>query len=719
MFHSEIDDQGLCTLTFDMPGRSQNVFNGDSLAALSAAIEGAVAEPSVRGVVLTSAKQTFVAGADLASLRQMAFGGLSAEALDASVGALGAILRRMETAGKPFVAAINGTALGGGLELALACHYRVVADAPGVKLGLPESTLGLLPGAGGTQRLPRLIGIQASMPLLIEGKQLSPAAALAAGIVHEVVAPDALIAAAKAWLLAKPTSVQPWDKKGFQVPGGGPEEPALRGVFMAANAMYAAKTFGNFPAGRAILSCLFEGLRMPMEPALRVERRYFVSLLLDPVAGALVRTLFFSMQDANKLARRPAGVPRLAPTRIGVLGAGLMGSGIAYAAALAGIDAVVIDVDDAAAAKCLAYAGERLDKDIARKRSTEAKKQAVLARLHPTTDYGALSDCACVIEAVFEDRAVKAAVTAAADAVIGDHALFASNTSTLPITGLAAASSRPERFVGLHFFSPVEKMQLVEVIVGERTSEEAVAHALDVVQALRKTPIVVNDRRGFYTSRVFGTYLTEGILMLQEGVTPALIENAGKMAGMPMPPLALADEVGLGLMHQVGVQTSRDLGASAPPNPSRPVLELLVVNLGRLGKRNRKGFYDYEGDRKRLWSELAAQFAAPGSQPTVEALIERYLYVQAVETARCLDEGVLRAAADADVGAILGWGFAPHTGGPLSFIQGIGLPAFVQRADALADQLGERFRPPALLRAMAADGRRFYDDSAAEAAPAE
>jgi 3-hydroxyacyl-CoA dehydrogenase/enoyl-CoA hydratase/3-hydroxybutyryl-CoA epimerase len=718
MFTCDLDAQGFATLTFDMPGRSQNVFNGESLQALSDALEGAFADPAVRGIVLTSGKQTFVAGADLASLRTMAFGGLSAEALDASVGALGTILRRMETAGKPVVAAINGTALGGGLELALACHRRIVADAPGVKLGLPEATLGLLPGAGGTQRLPRLIGIPPSMPLLIEGKQLAPAAAKAAGFVDEVVAPADLIGAAKAWLATNPAPTQPWDRKGYQVPGGGPEEPALRGIFMVGNATVAARTQGNYPAARAILSCLFEGLRMPIDQGLVVERRYFVSLLLDPVAGALVRTMFFSLQDANKLTRRPAGVPRLNLTRLGVLGAGLMGSGIAFVAAQAGIQVVVIDVDQAAADKCLAYAAERLDKEVARKKLTEEKKQAILARLHPTTDYTALTGCECVIEAVFEDRKVKAAVTRQAEAVLGPDAIFGSNTSTLPITGLAEASSRPDRFVGLHFFSPVEKMQLVEVIVGEQTSEATLAHALDVVSALRKTPIVVNDSRGFYTSRVFGTYLTEGVVMLQEGIAPALIENAGRMSGMPMPPLGLADEVGLGLMYQVGLQTARDLGDLAPPNPSRPVLELLVRTLDRQGKRNRAGFYDYTAEGKRLWRGLSEHFPPAAEQPEVGALIERFQYVQAIETARCLDEGVVRAIEDADVGAILGWGFSPHTGGPVSLIDGIGLAAFVARADTLADLHGERFRPPGLLRRMAAEGRRFYPTEEAAAAGA-
>lgn len=705
----ERDADGIVLLTFDMPDRSQNVWNQASLDAFVATIEQFVGDAEAKGAIVTSAKKDFVAGADLDDLNALCFGPRDPADLDRRCGALSQVLRRLETCGKPVVAAINGTAMGGGLELALACHYRVVADSPRIKLGLPEATLGLLPGAGGTQRLPRMIGVQASMGLLMEGKQLRPDQAKKAGIVDEVVPAAEVLAAARRWLLGTPRSAQPWDQKNFKVPGGGMDEGTTLQTFMVANAMFMAKTQGNYPAGRAILSCISEGLGLDMDSALLVEKRYFVSLLLNPVAGAMIRTLFLSMQEANKLARRPSNVPKKVYTRIGVLGAGLMGAGLAFVAASAGIQAVVVDVSPERAAAALQYAEQRLDKAISRGQSTPDKKAAILARIHPTVDFADLAGCEAVVEAVFEDRAVKAKVTAAADAVLGPEAILASNTSTLPITGLAAASSRPARFVGLHFFSPVEKMPLVEVIRGERTDAETLAWALDLVQALGKTPIVVRDSRGFYTSRVFGTYITEGMAMLREGVAPALIENAGRRSGMPMPPLALADEVGLGLMVQVGRQTRADLGDAAPVNLSTPVLETLVEGHDRVGKRSGRGFYDYAADGgKQLWEGLKTCWPPRENQPTVEELVERFLYTQALETARCVELGVIEDAGEADVGAILGWGFAPYTGGPLSYIDGVGLAAFVARADTLAETVGSRFSPPELLRRMATEGRGFY-----------
>ncbi len=700
--------EGVATLTWDMPGRSQNVFNQGSLDAFSAALDAAATDPDVTGIVVTSAKKDFIAGADLDALETMAFGGLSAQELHRSVGALSEVLRRMETCGKPVVAAINGTALGGGLELALACHHRVLVDSARAKVGLPESTLGLLPGAGGTQRLPRLLGVRAALPLLMEGKQLRPDQALKAGLVDQVVPGDALLDTARTWVKAnRDAHTQPWDRRGFEVPGGGMDDASTLQTMMVANAMFAAKTHGRYPAGKAILSCLFEGLRTTLDAGLAIEKRYFVSLLLDPTAGAMIRTLFLSLQDANKLVRRPAGIEPRPPTRLGVLGAGLMGAGIALVAAKAGIDVVVLDRDQDQADNALRYASGHFDRRIARGRATEAKKAAALAHITTTTDYADLAGSDLVIEAVFEDRDVKAAVTRQADAVLGDHAVFGSNTSTLPITGLAQASTRPQNFIGLHFFSPVEKMPLVEVIRAEHTSDETLAWALDAVQALGKTPIVVNDARGFYTSRVFGTYITEGMAMLAAGVAPALIENAGRASGMPMPPLGLADEVGLALMHQVGVQTRKDLGDAAPDNPSNDVLEVLVAKLDRSGKRGGRGFYDH-GDDKRLWTGLQDHFPVAAAQPSADELVERYLYVQALEAARCMDAGVLLAKEDADVGAIMGWGFAPWSGGPLSYIDRVGVAAFVARADALADEHGARYSPPDLLRRMAAEGASFY-----------
>jgi len=704
----------IAVLTMDMPGRSQNVWNRASIEALSDVIDQLEADEEATGAIVTSAKRDFVAGADLESIQAMVTGPKDPVALTESSGALGVLLRRLERCGKPVVAALNGTALGGGFELALACHRRILLDDPRVKVGLPEASLGLLPGAGGTQRLPRLIGVKASMGLLMEGKQLRPDKALKLGLVDELATDrDDLMARSRAWLATGPEGVQPWDKRGFEVPGGGTESKDITNMFMVGTAMFNAKTQGNYPAGRAILSCLFEGLRVPIDHALDIEKRYFVSLLVDPTAAAMVRTLFLEMQKANKLTARPEGHERRPPRKLGVLGAGLMGGGIAYTAAKRGIDVVVIDLDDERAAAAIAYATRVEDKAISRRRSTEEKKANVLSRITATSDYALLEGCDLVVEAVFENREVKAKVTRATEAVTGADCVLGSNTSTLPITGLAEASGRPDRYIGLHFFSPVERMPLVEVIRGKQTSDETLAWALDYIQAIGKTPVVVNDKRGFYTSRVFGTYVTEGMVMLADGTLPALIENAGRKTGMPMPPLSLADEVGLGLMAQVGRQTRADLGDAAPDNPSTPILEKLVFELDRSGKRSGRGFYDYAKDAggkptRRLWSGLTEHWAPADTQPAIDELTDRLLYCQCVEAARAMGEGVITDAGQADVGAILGWGFAPWSGGPFSYMDRIGIAAFVARADALADTYGERFRPPEMLRVMAAEGRSFF-----------
>jgi 3-hydroxyacyl-CoA dehydrogenase/enoyl-CoA hydratase/3-hydroxybutyryl-CoA epimerase len=708
MIRTDIDSEGFATLTWDLPGRSQNVVNEASLHAFEAAVAAALADPAVKGVVITSAKAAFIAGADLAMIQRMAAADVSVERAVTEAGGLGRLLRRLETGGKPVVAAINGTALGGGLEIALACHHRLLTDDPSARVGLPEVTLGLLPGAGGTQRLPRLIGVAASLPLLLEGKRIKPAEALALGLVHAVVPAGGLVDAAKAWLRGKPAATQPWDRKGFELPGGDVESSAMRQLWAGANAMIQAKTLGNLPAPRAVLSCVYEGARLAIDKGLEVEVRYFVSLVREPTAVSLIRTTFFGVQAASKLARRPAGVPRLKAQRIGVLGAGLMGSGIAFVAATAGLEVVVIDRDEDTAAGAVRYAAERLEADVRKGRLTAEGRDAVLARIRPVSSYENLAGCDVVIEAVFEDREIKASVTAAADAVLADGAILASNTSTLPISGLAEATSRPEAFIGLHFFSPVEKMPLVEVIVGRRTSETTLAHALDLVAAMKKTPIVVADSRGFYTSRVFATYVGEGLAMLGEGVAPALIENAGRMAGMPMAPLALADDVGLNLMHQIRAATRADLGDAAPRHPSDAVLVKMVEALGRTGRRGGGGFYHDAPGGRRLWPGLGEAFPVAAAQPEVQALIDRFLVVQSVETARCMQEGLLAEAIDADVGALLGWGFAPWTGGPLSYVDRLGAAAFVALADRLADAHGERFRPPESLRQMAVEGRLFH-----------
>jgi 3-hydroxyacyl-CoA dehydrogenase/enoyl-CoA hydratase/3-hydroxybutyryl-CoA epimerase len=715
MIDYTVDADGIAVLTIDMPGRSMNVWNRESLAAFAEAVERVASDEGVKGAVVTSGKDAFLAGGDLdtiGSLADRSAGDEEAESADElhdGAGALSVLLRRMETCGKPFVAAMNGAAMGGGFELGLACHHRVLADHSAAKVGLHEATLGLLPGGGGTQRLPRIIGVQSSLGLLMEGKQLRPDKALTMGVVDAVVPAADVVSTAKAWILAGGSPTQPWDKRGFLVPGGGKEDPRTAQTFMVATALLRAKTHDRYPAGLAILSCVREGLQVPFDTGLEIETRYFVSLLKDPVAAAMIRTLFIHLQEANKGARRPKGYDRYTIKTLGVIGAGLMGAGVAYVSAKAGMNVVLLDRDQEAADRGKAYTTRVEDKRITRKRSTEAKRDGILGRITATADYAALANCDFIVEAVFEDRGVKASVTKQAEAVLPERAVFGSNTSTLPITGLAEASARPGNFIGIHFFSPVEKMALVEVIRGEKTSDEALAKTLDYVQAIGKTPIVVNDARGFFTSRVFGTYIVEGFAMLLEGVSPALIENAGKATGMPMPPLALADEVGLSLMYQVGKQTREDLGDDAMGGPSPQVLSKIVGDLGRLGKKSGAGFYDYEDRNKRLWPGLTKQFpSSPTASTDVEELQRRFLYTQAIETARVMEQGVLTAPEDADVGAVMGWGFAPWSGGPLSYIDGIGVQAFVAESDRLAAAYGDRFAVPDLLRTMAAEGTSFY-----------
>jgi 3-hydroxyacyl-CoA dehydrogenase/enoyl-CoA hydratase/3-hydroxybutyryl-CoA epimerase len=693
----------IATLLMDMPDRSANVWNQQSLDSFKTCLELFIQDDSLSGLIISSAKKSFLAGGDLEQIKSIASGQQSAAELHAKAGALSELLRRLETCGKPVVAAINGTALGGGFELCLACHHRLIV--PSAKVGLPESQLGLIPAGGGTQRLPRLIGVQGALGLLMKGNSLGAEQALKVGIVDAIVDDDELLDAAADWLRQNPQAKQPWDGRGFEVPGGDMSGSG-RNTIMVATAMFQAKTFGNYPAGTAILSCIAEGLRLPMDAALAVEKRYFVSLLLDPVAGAMVRSLYLDLEAAKKGARRPSQVAPNTVTDLGIIGAGLMGSGIALVAARQGLNVVVIDRSDEETAKAHVYVDRFFAKRIAKGRATQDEAEAVKGRIRLSTDYAALSDSQIIIEAVFEDRQVKAQVSAAAEAA-APNAVIASNTSTLPITGLAKAVSKPQSFIGLHFFSPVERMALVEVIRGEETSDEALAMALDLVAKLGKVPVVVNDARGFFTSRVFGTYITEGVGMLSEGVAPALIEQAGLMSGMPMAPLSLADEVGLSLMHQVGQQTKADLGDDYKANAAAPVLAALVEQ-GRHGKANSSGFYDYpESDAKRLWGNLGDLYPSSVDQPSVEGLKKRFLYTQALEALRCVEEGVMVEAADVDYAAIMGWGFAPFTGGPLSMIDQLGAAKFLEECEYFAATLGERFEPPALLRELAKNGNKL------------
>ncbi len=701
---------GVAILTIDMPGKPMNVLDEQFGADLAEAVERVAAADDIVGAVVTSGKPAFMAGADLKWLGRIAFGERPpiAEFAD-DIGTFSRTLRRLETCGKPFVAAINGTALGGGLELALACHHRVCVADPRTKLGLPEVTVGLLPGAGGTQRLPRLIGLKAAIPLMLQGRHLSPDKALEAGIIHATAAPDALVDVCSTWVREVGTAQQPWDVKGFKVPGGaGGMDPRIVPFLMGANAMAQEKSLHNYPAVQAVLSCVYEGTQVPMDAGLSIENQYFTRLFFDPVAGNMIRSLFIFKGRADKLVRRPADVPRRKVTKLGVLGAGMMGAGIAYVSAKAGMEVVLIDRDLVSAERGKAYTSKVEGKRLARGRTTQAKLDALLSRIRPTTDYSELEGCELVIEAVFENRAIKADVTAKAEAVLGPEAVFASNTSTLPITGLAESSSRPERFVGLHFFSPVDKMPLVEVIVGKQTGDEALAWGLDYVKQIRKTPIVVNDSRGFYTSRTCGAYLNEGQTMLLEGVSPARIESAAKLAGMPVGPLALADEIGMDLGLKIRDQTKVDLGDDFVDDSGFAVVATMN-DLGRVGRKAGGGFYSYADGGKRLWSGLAELYPEGETQPATETLKQRFLMVQALEAARCMEEGVLRAAEDADVGAILGLGYPPYTGGPLAYIDGMSPSTFVERCDALAAEHGDRYTPPEGLRERAASGALWHD----------
>jgi 3-hydroxyacyl-CoA dehydrogenase/enoyl-CoA hydratase/3-hydroxybutyryl-CoA epimerase len=707
-----LDAQGICTLTLDQNGRNTHVIDDAFIAELAAHLDWLTAPEAagVRGVLLRSAKTNFLVGADLFALQKLCASAptLPADALVARLATLTHQLRRLETCGKPVACAIEGPALGGGLELALACHWRVASDHAAVQLGLPEVQVGLLPGGGGTQRLPRLVGIAAALPLLLEGRTLKAAEAFERGVVDELAPHGKAQAQARAWLLSgKASAVARWDAKSYKFPGAcGAMDPRAVQTFVGAVAMTRAKTSGNYPAPQAILSAVFEGSVVALDAALAIETRHFARLFQEGTAARMIRTLFINKGRADRLVRRPAGQPPTALRSIGILGAGMMGAGIAYVAAQAGLGVVLIDRDEAAAAKGKDHARSLLGKAQARGRMGEDEAAEVLARIHSTAQYTLLADVQLVIEAVFEDRAVKAEVTRRAEAAMPADAIFASNTSTLPITGLAEASARPTQFIGIHFFSPVDKMPLVEVIRGRQTSDRALAVALDFVKALKKTPIVVNDARGFFTTRFVSTYILEGQALLLEGVPPALIDNAGRLAGMPVGPLALADEVALDLSYKIRQQWKQDLGNAYLAHPGEAVNDVLVVGHGRHGRKNGKGFYDYpaDGGKKTLWPGLAELFAPCTPLPALQSIQQRLLAVQALEAVRCLEQGVLTHADDGDVGAVFGLGFSPFTGGPLSMIEAIGPREFVARCQALAAVHGARFAPPALLLDMADRG---------------
>ena len=721
-FKIDVDADGIALITFDVPGRSMNTLTSQVMAEIPEWVERVKTDEAIKGAVLTSGKTSgFCAGADLGDMASGMLGGADLQAAYDAGWRLNGALRALETCGKPVAAAINGLALGGGLELTLACHYRVVGDSPKIQLGLPEIKVGLFPGGGGTQRLTRLIGVQAAMMAMSEGKSFRPNDARGAGIVHEVVPVGGEVEAAKAWIKGGGKAVQPWDEKSFKLPGGGPYHPAGIQNFLVGNAMLRKQSYGNYPAVLNLMKAVYEGVQVPMDAALRIETRYFIKTLMTPQAQGMIRSLFLSKQELDKGAVRPAGVPKSDPKKVTVLGAGMMGAGIAYVQAMAGIETILIDRDQDAADKGKAHVEELLRKRLSRGQLTQEKFDALLGSVTATTDYDLIKGSDLVIEAVFENREIKAEVTKRAEAQLAADAVFGSNTSTLPISGLAEASARPENFIGIHFFSPVDKMMLVEIIMGEKTGQEALAKALDYVMKIRKTPIVVNDSRGFYTSRCFGTYVAEGMAMLEEGYAPALIDNIGRMTGMPRGPLEMHDDVALDLSVKIARQTAEDLGDKYQPLPGSHIVQKMVEELGRYGRKNGKGFYDYDVKPKKLWAglaELAPVKIAESTPEMVEDQKQRLLYRQAIEVARCWEEGVIDDPREADVGAILAWGFAPWTGGPITMIDQIGLQAFVEQADAYAARYGDRFSPPQLLRDMAAKGETFYGKFAGQKAAA-
>jgi 3-hydroxyacyl-CoA dehydrogenase/enoyl-CoA hydratase/3-hydroxybutyryl-CoA epimerase len=721
-FKIDVDSDGIALITFDVPGRTMNTITIKATQELAEIAKQLKSDAKIVGAVIASGKASgFCAGADLGEMNEIAGtgagGGTEEERLKNQFDrafTLSRIYRELETCGKPIAAAIEGLALGGGLELCLACHYRVAADNPKIKLGLPEGKVGLLPGAGGTQRLPRLIGVQNAAMMILQGADKSPQEAKGLGFVNEVVPAGKTIEAAKAWIKTKPSAVAPWDVKGYRVKDG-PYSPAGSMIAIGGNAMVSKQTFNNMPAQRNILSCIYEGLQVPIDAGLRIEARYFVKTANTPQAKGMIRTLFLSMQALGKGGNRPTKLPTYEVKKVAVIGAGLMGAGITYVQAKAGIETILIDVSQENAEKGKDYSRKLVDKDVSRGKLTREKGDALLALIRPTADYAQIDGADLVIEAVFENPALKAEITKKAEAHLGANAVMGTNTSTLPITELAEASVRRPNFIGIHFFSPVERMGLVELIKGKDTTDETVAKAIDYVVKIRKTPITVNDSRGFYTSRCFGTYTTEGIEMLLEGIAPAAIENVGRQCGMPMGPLEVSDSVGLDTALKVGKATAEASQQDYKKDPKGALMSWIVEEKGRLGRKAGKGFYEYGEDGKpaRIWPELMARIETTVKDvpPELKAeMTKRYLFRQCIEVARCFEEGVITDPRDADVGSILAWGFAPYTGGCVSYIDLFwGTKKFVEEADRLANQYGARFAPPALLRDMAKTNQSFYE----------
>lgn len=730
-FKVQTDADGIALIIWDMPDRSMNVFTMEVMQELDAIIDAVVAEEDIQGVVITSGKESFSGGADLTMLQQIlqtfqkqtvSDPQNAVQSLFDQAGQMSRLFRKLETCGKPWVAAINGICMGGAFEMALACHARVVSDAPGVKMALPEIKVGLFPGAGGTQRVPRLTNQQDALQMMTSGSSLTAPRAKAMGLITEIAPAKTLLEAAKALIKNGLKPVQPWDEKGFKLPGGAIYSAAGANLWPAATAILRRETSGNYPAALAILKSVYEGLLVPFDMGLKIEQRYFTQILQTTEAGMMIRSLFVSLQELNKGARRPADEEPTSLKKVGIIGAGFMGAGIAYVTAKAGIPVVLIDRDQPSADKGKARIADLIMKEMQKGRATESDKEQLLSLIVATDDYAALDGADLVIEAVFEERNIKRQATEAAEKHLGQAAIFASNTSTLPITSLAEISMRPENFIGIHFFSPVDKMRLVEVILGEKTSRKALAVALDYVRAIKKTPIVVNDTRGFYVNRCVLRYMGEAFNMLIEGVPAAMIENAARMAGMPVGPLALTDETAIDLAQKILKATLADLGPNAVDPRHLALVNKLVDEFDRRGRKNGKGFYDYPAKpaKKHLWPGLKNLY--PQQDPEtidVNELKQRFLAVISLEAARVMEEGVVTDPREADVGSILAFGFAPYTGGTLSYIDGMGTKKFVQLANRLEQKFGSQFQPPKLLLDMAEKGESFYqrfDPSRQEAA---
>ncbi len=718
-FTMQKDADGIATITWDVTDKSMNVMSFEGLETLNDLVDDALADEAVKGIVITSGKDTFAGGMDLNLLAKMKedAGDNPAKGLFEGTMKMHGLLRKIERAGmdpktnkggKPIAAALPGTAAGIGLELPLATHRIFLANNPKAKVGLPEIMVGIFPGAGGTTRLVRKLGAMAASPFLLEGKMVGPDKAVGS-LVDEVV--DDPVAAARAWVLKATDAdiLKPWDAKGYKMPGGAPYHPAGFMTFVGAAAMVNGKTQGVYPAAKALLSAVYEGALVPFDTALKIEARWFTNVLMNPSSGAMIRSLFLNKEALEKGAVRPDGIPDQRVQKLGVLGAGLMGAGIALVSAQAGIEVVLIDRDQESADKGKAYTAKYVEGGIKRGKTTQEKGDALMARITATPDLDALKGCDLIIEAVFEDPKVKAEITQKVEAIIPDDCIFASNTSTLPISELAKASKNQDQFIGIHFFSPVEKMLLVEIIKGANTGDRAVAKALDYVRQIRKTPIVVNDARFFYANRCIIPYINEGTRMVTEGVEPALIENAAKLVGMPLGPLQLTDETAIDLGAKIARATKAAMGDDYPDSPSDDLIFWLEAE-GRMGRKANAGFYDYDdkGKRQGIWRGVHDKYPLMDEQPEVVEVQHRLLFSQVLEAVRALEEGVLMDIREGDVGAILGWGFAPWSGGPLSWLDIIGAPYAAERCDQLEAQYGARFKCPALLREMAEKGQTFY-----------